>query len=121
VTLPAPPKTRFIHTGNGTYSVLPVGGVPPWAMALLAVGGLLLLALIVLVVLLLRRRGRAAGGSGRPLPAGRPKPGASPLLAGRRPAGNKPLPGGRRAPAHGKHRAGRTSLNALLGDTPRDR
>jgi Bacterial protein of unknown function (DUF916) len=118
VTLPAPPKTRIIHTGNGTYSVLPVGGVPPWAMALLAVGGLLLLALIVLAVLLLRRRGRAAGG--RPLPAGGPKPGGSPLLAGGRPGG-KPLPGGRRAPAHGKHRSARTSLNTLLKDTPRDR
>ena len=62
VTIPARPPSRIIHTGPGAYSVVPSGGIPGWAIALLAVGALALaLAAAALVVLLRqRRRNRAA-------------------------------------------------------------
>jgi len=59
VTVPSPPRTRIIHTGPGIYSVLPVGGVPIWAIALLVIGVLILAALAVLLVR--RRRHSLAG------------------------------------------------------------
>jgi LPXTG-motif cell wall-anchored protein len=59
VTVPSPPRTRIVHTGPGAYSVLPAGGVPTWAIALLVIGVLVLAAL---AVLLLRRRRHSPAG-----------------------------------------------------------
>jgi hypothetical protein len=59
VTVPAPPRTRIVHTGPGAYAVVPVSGIPVWAVALLAIGALVLATLLVTVVVLLRRHGRA--------------------------------------------------------------
>jgi hypothetical protein len=53
VTVPVPPRGRIIHTGPGAYSIIPEGGIPPWAIALLVVG---VLALAAVAVLLLRMR-----------------------------------------------------------------
>jgi len=55
VTIPAPPRTRIIHTGNGVYTVVPVG-IPPWAIALLVLGGLILAAVAVLLFRMRKRR-----------------------------------------------------------------
>jgi hypothetical protein len=59
VTVPAPPRGRIIHTGPGAYSVVPAGGIPPWAIALLIVG---VLVLAGMAVLLLRTRRRNLAG-----------------------------------------------------------
>jgi len=56
VTVPVPPRTRIVHTGPGAYSVIPVGGIPAWAIALLVIGVLVLAAVLVLVLLRLRLR-----------------------------------------------------------------
>ena len=56
VSVPAPPRTRIVHTGPGAYSVVPNGGIPAWAVALLVVGVLVLAAMVA--VLLRLRRGR---------------------------------------------------------------
>ncbi len=56
VALPGTPATRIVHTGPGTYAVVPVGGIPGWAIALLIAGGLILAAVLILLVLLLRSR-----------------------------------------------------------------
>jgi len=56
VTIPSPPHVRVIHTGPGAYSVVPGGGVPAWAIALLVLGVLILAAA---ALLLRRRRGQA--------------------------------------------------------------
>jgi hypothetical protein len=53
VTIPSPPHVRVIHTGQGAYSIVPAGGVPTWAIALLVLG---LLILATAAALLLRRR-----------------------------------------------------------------
>jgi hypothetical protein len=58
VTVPAAPRSHIVHTGPGTYSIVPDAGIPPWAIALLAVGVLVLAALAVLL-LRMRRRSRA--------------------------------------------------------------
>jgi hypothetical protein len=42
VTIPGAPDTHVIHTANGAYAVVPNGGVPPWAIALIAIGVLIL-------------------------------------------------------------------------------
>lgn len=42
VEIPGAPATRIIHTANGAYTVIPDGGVPPWAMALIGIGVLIL-------------------------------------------------------------------------------
>jgi Bacterial protein of unknown function (DUF916) len=55
VTVPAPPAARIVHTGPGAYSVVPNGGVPAWAVALLVIGGLLLAAMAGLLLWLRRR------------------------------------------------------------------
>jgi hypothetical protein len=56
VTVPAPPATRIYHTGNGAYTVVPVGSsIPPWAIALIIVG---VLAVAVMAFLLWRLRRR---------------------------------------------------------------
>jgi len=55
VTVPAPPRQRVVHTGNGVYSVLPSATIPPWAIALLVLGVLVLAALAVLLVRMRRR------------------------------------------------------------------
>ena len=55
VTVPAAATSRVVHTGSGAYSVIPVGGVPAWATALIVIGVLLVAAVVVLIV---RMRGR---------------------------------------------------------------
>jgi hypothetical protein len=61
VTFPRDPRVTVVHTGNGTYSNLPpAGGIPTWALALIAVGGLILLIMIGLTAWLLRSRARNA-------------------------------------------------------------
>jgi len=61
VTVPAPPRTRIIHTGPGAYSIVPAAaGIPVWAIALLVIGVLLLLLAAVAVVLRWRHRRREA-------------------------------------------------------------
>jgi len=57
VTVPAPPRTRIVHTGPGAYSVVPGNGIPAWAIALIVIGVLVLAALAV-VLLRLRRPSR---------------------------------------------------------------
>lgn len=57
VTVPAPSRSRIIHTGPGAYSVVPASGIPPWAIALIIIGVLIVAAL---AVLLLRTRRRSA-------------------------------------------------------------
>ena len=42
VAIPALPSTRIVHTGIGTYSQVPQGGIPGWAIALIIIGALLL-------------------------------------------------------------------------------
>jgi hypothetical protein len=61
VTVPAPPRQRVVHTGNGVYAVLPPATIPPWAIALLVLGVLVLAALAVLL-LRTRRRNLASRG-----------------------------------------------------------
>jgi hypothetical protein len=56
VALPGAPATRIVHTGPGSYAVVPVGGIPGWAIALFIAAGLVLAAVLLLVVLLLRTR-----------------------------------------------------------------
>ncbi len=56
VALPGTPATRIVHTGPGTYAVVPVSGIPGWAIALLITGGLVLAAVLLLFLLLLRAR-----------------------------------------------------------------
>ena len=58
VTVPDPPKTRIVHTGDGAYSVVPVARTPAWAIALIVVAGLAVAALVLLSVLLMRQRRR---------------------------------------------------------------
>jgi hypothetical protein len=58
VTVPAPPRTRIIHTGPGAYAVVPENGIPAWAIALIVIGVLVLAALTTLLVLRLRRNSR---------------------------------------------------------------
>jgi hypothetical protein len=66
VTVPAPPRTRIIHTGPGAYAVIPTSTIPAWAIALIVIG-VLVLAALVLLLLRMRRRSRAttAGGGAR--------------------------------------------------------
>jgi hypothetical protein len=47
VDLPSRTKTKIIHTGNGIYAELPDTTVPPWALALMAIGTLILAALLI--------------------------------------------------------------------------
>jgi hypothetical protein len=56
VTVPAPPRTRIIHTGPGTYAVVPLTGTSPWMIALFAVAGLAVITVSVLLIQLRRRR-----------------------------------------------------------------
>ena len=53
VSVPAPTGSRIAHTGHGAYSVIPKGGIPVWAVALIVIG---VLVLAGLGVLLYRRR-----------------------------------------------------------------
>jgi hypothetical protein len=55
VTIPAVPRARIVHTGPGAYAVVPAGGIPAWAIALIVIGGLLLAGVAVLLVLLVLR------------------------------------------------------------------
>ena len=55
VTVPAPPRARIVHTGPGAYSVVPEGGIPAWAIALLVIGVLVLAVLAGLLLWLYRR------------------------------------------------------------------
>ena len=63
VTLPASPHVRIIHTGPGAYSVVPQGGIPGWAIALIIIGALVLVAA---AALLLRLRKREPAVSAKP-------------------------------------------------------
>jgi hypothetical protein len=65
VTVPAPPRTRIIHTGPGAYAVIPASTIPGWAIALIVIG-VLVLAALVLLLLRMRRRspGHHAGRTG---------------------------------------------------------
>lgn len=56
VTVPDASTSRIVHTGPGAYSVVPAGGIPAWATALIVIGVLLLAAAVVVLV---RIRGRA--------------------------------------------------------------
>jgi hypothetical protein len=58
VTVPAASTRRVVHTGPGAYSVIPVGGIPVWATALIVLGVLLLAATVVLIVRM-RERGQS--------------------------------------------------------------
>ncbi len=42
VAIPGLPSARIVHTGIGTYSQVPQGGIPGWAIALIIIGALLL-------------------------------------------------------------------------------
>lgn len=55
VTVPAAADSRVVRSGPGAYSVLPSGGIPAWATALIVIGVLLLAAVVVLLVRLQRR------------------------------------------------------------------
>jgi hypothetical protein len=59
VTVPVPPQTRIVHTGPGAYAVIPSGGIPGWAIALIVVGVLTLAAVTAVAALLLQRRRHA--------------------------------------------------------------
>jgi hypothetical protein len=74
VTIPQRVLTRTYHPAKGVYVSLPQRTVPPWAIALLALGSLLLITLVTLLV----RRGRqpARRAARRPL-RGRIRPGRS--------------------------------------------
>jgi hypothetical protein len=59
VKIPGAPATHTIQTANGAYTVIPDGGVPPWAMALIGIGVLILAGIGgVLVRPMLSRRPR---------------------------------------------------------------
>jgi hypothetical protein len=58
VTIPDPPRVRIYHTGVGDYTVVPVRGTPPWAIALMVLGVLVLLTVAALL-LRVRRRGHS--------------------------------------------------------------
>jgi len=59
VTVPSEATSRIVRTGPGDYSVIPVGGIPAWATAMIVIGVLLLAAAVVLIV---RMRGRRQTG-----------------------------------------------------------
>jgi hypothetical protein len=65
VTIPGAPATHVIHTANGAYAVIPNGGVPPWAIALIGIGVLILAGIggVLVRPVLARRPGRRAGAS----------------------------------------------------------
>jgi hypothetical protein len=69
VTIPGAPATHVIHTANGAYAVIPNGGVPPWAIALIGIGVLILAGIggVLVRPVLARRSGRGT----RARPAGR--------------------------------------------------
>lgn len=50
VTVPAASTSHVVRTGLGAYSVIPAGGIPAWATALIVIGILLLAAVVVLLV-----------------------------------------------------------------------
>ena len=51
VTLPKAPAARIVHTGPGTYSVIPENtGIPGWAIALIVVGGVAIAGVAVLLI-----------------------------------------------------------------------
>jgi Bacterial protein of unknown function (DUF916) len=60
VRIPGASDTRVIHTANGAYTVIPKGGVPPWAAALIGIGVLMLAGIgaVLLRPLLTRQRRR---------------------------------------------------------------
>jgi hypothetical protein len=55
VAIPALPSTHIVHTGIGTYSQVPQGGIPGWAIALIIIGALLLVGVGILLYLLYRQ------------------------------------------------------------------
>jgi hypothetical protein len=72
-----PPRviTRTYHPVKGVYVSLPEQTIPPWAIALMVIGGLILTSLLVLLIQSRRRLanpGRAAGSRRARVPARRP-------------------------------------------------
>jgi hypothetical protein len=69
VTMPGASNTHVIHTANGAYAVIPNGGVPPWAIALIGIGVLILAGIggVLIRPVLARRPGRGtrAAAAGR--------------------------------------------------------
>jgi hypothetical protein len=62
VRIPGASDTRIIHTANGAYTVIPNGGIPPWALTLIGIGVLMLagMAAVLLRPLLTRLRRRTS-------------------------------------------------------------
>jgi hypothetical protein len=50
VTLPKTNIARIVHTGPGAYTVVPVSGIPGWAIALIVLGGLAIAGVAVLLI-----------------------------------------------------------------------
>jgi hypothetical protein len=77
-----PPRiiTRIYHPAKGVYVSLPEQTVPPWAVALMVIGGLILASLLAV---LMQSRRRLA----RPIPAARTAKRGRPRVPARRPLG----------------------------------
>jgi hypothetical protein len=66
VAIPGAPSGRIVHTGPGTYSQIPSGGIPGWAIALIAIGAVLIALLVMLLFRLRRGRPDAKQRGGNP-------------------------------------------------------
>jgi hypothetical protein len=78
VNFPKQVQTRTYHPAKGVYVSLPQSTIPPWAIALMVLGGMILLTLLALLVHYRRpapRRARPARGRSRP--AGQAAPGGA--------------------------------------------
>lgn len=62
VAIPALPSTHIVHTGVGTYSQVPQGGIPGWAIALIIIGALLLAGVAIVLFLMYRQQRRSNQG-----------------------------------------------------------
>ncbi len=56
VEIPGGPSGHRVAVAKGDYAVLPAGGIPAWAIALMALGALLLAGIVVLIVQMRRQR-----------------------------------------------------------------
>jgi hypothetical protein len=64
VNLPPRKITRIYHTANGVYVSLPANTIPPWAVALMVLGGLLVAGLVLVLIRSRRQLARPAGARG---------------------------------------------------------